>query len=203
MSARRPHRPVEERRAELVEVALRVMARDGAWALTTRAVAREAGVPHGSVHYAFSSKAELIRAVIAADTARARAVLAENDTGTGADAEALLTAAVDRYLTHVLDDPRLELAYHELSLMAARDPDLAALAAEGEEDYGSLFVELLTAVAERVGGTWETDVTEIADEVSALTLGATAVWLVNADLARFRRTLDGMARRTAARLLTR
>lgn len=66
-ATKRPHVPLEQRREELVETAVRVMARDGAWALTTRAVAAEAGVPHGTVHYAFSSKDELLRAVLRRD----------------------------------------------------------------------------------------------------------------------------------------
>lgn len=41
--------------------------------LTTRAVAKEAGVPHGSVHYAFHSKDELIRAVVRDDIDRSTA----------------------------------------------------------------------------------------------------------------------------------
>lgn len=65
--ARRAQVPIEQRRRELTETAVTVMARDGAWALTTRALAKEAGVPHGSVHYAFSSKDELMRSVLRLD----------------------------------------------------------------------------------------------------------------------------------------
>ncbi len=72
---RRAHLPVAERRAQLVAAAMRVMQRDGAWSLTTRAVAREAGVPLGAVHYAFASKTDLVRAVFQADRERSTAVL--------------------------------------------------------------------------------------------------------------------------------
>lgn len=65
--------PAEQRRRELTAVAHTVMARDGAFGLTTRAVAKEAGVPHGSVHYAFHSKDELIRAVVRDDIDRSTA----------------------------------------------------------------------------------------------------------------------------------
>ena len=41
-AAKRTHLPIEQRRAQLVAAAMRVMQRDGAWTLTTRAVAREA-----------------------------------------------------------------------------------------------------------------------------------------------------------------
>ncbi|UNU75480.1 TetR/AcrR family transcriptional regulator [Corynebacterium pseudodiphtheriticum] len=65
--------PAEQRRRELTAVAHTVMDRDGAFGLTTRAVAKEAGVPHGSVHYAFHSKDELIRAVVRDDIDRSTA----------------------------------------------------------------------------------------------------------------------------------
>ena len=60
-AGKRPHLPVEQRRAQLVAAAMRVMQREGAWSLTTRAVAREAGVPLGAVHYAFGAKADADR----------------------------------------------------------------------------------------------------------------------------------------------
>jgi AcrR family transcriptional regulator len=52
------------RRAELVEAAGRVVARDGIAAATTRRIAEEAGLPQGLVHYWFASKDELLEEVI-------------------------------------------------------------------------------------------------------------------------------------------
>ena len=96
--------PAEQRRRELTAVAHTVMARDGAFGLTTRAVAKEAGVPHGSVHYAFHSKDELIRAVVRDDIDRSTAAFrrfaaperaanhdtdwSEQDAGSGTDSAA-------------------------------------------------------------------------------------------------------------------
>src|SRR5215469_9316126 len=59
---RRPD--ADGRRAELVEAAGRVVARDGVAAATTRRIAEEAGLPHGLVHYWFASKDELLEEVI-------------------------------------------------------------------------------------------------------------------------------------------
>lgn len=84
-TAKRSHVPLEQRRSELVETAVRVMARDGAWALTTRAVAAEAGVPHGTVHYAFSSKDELLRAVLRRDLNGLAALIETARDGAGDD----------------------------------------------------------------------------------------------------------------------
>jgi AcrR family transcriptional regulator len=57
-------RTADGRRAELVEAAGRVVARDGVAAATTRRIAEEAGLPHGLVHYWFASKDELLEEVI-------------------------------------------------------------------------------------------------------------------------------------------
>src|SRR5215469_4946535 len=59
---RRPD--ADGRRAELVEAAGRVVARDGVAAATTRRIAEEAGLPQGLVHYWFASKDELLEEVI-------------------------------------------------------------------------------------------------------------------------------------------
>ncbi len=57
-------RPVDGRRAQLIEAATRVVATDGVAAATTRRIAQEAGVPHGLVHYWFSGKDELLEEVV-------------------------------------------------------------------------------------------------------------------------------------------
>src|SRR5580698_2955929 len=64
-SRREPRkRSADGRRAELVEAAGRVVARDGIAAATTRRIAEEAGLPQGLVHYWFASKDELLEEVI-------------------------------------------------------------------------------------------------------------------------------------------
>ena len=55
--------PMAERRAQLVRAALTVASRDGIEAATVRAIAAEAGVSLGVVHYCFEDKNELLREV--------------------------------------------------------------------------------------------------------------------------------------------
>ena len=55
--------PILERRAQLVRAALVVATRDGFEAATVRAIAAEAGVSLGVVHYCFEDKDELLREV--------------------------------------------------------------------------------------------------------------------------------------------
>ena len=57
-------RPDDGRRAQLIEAATRVVAREGVAAATTRRIAAEAGVPHGLVHYWFTGKDELLEEVV-------------------------------------------------------------------------------------------------------------------------------------------
>src|SRR6478752_1965391 len=64
-SPRSPRRrPDDGRRAQLIEAATRVVAREGVAAATTRRIAQEAGVPHGLVHYWFTGKDELLQEVV-------------------------------------------------------------------------------------------------------------------------------------------
>src|SRR3954466_12012367 len=62
--------PVAERREQLIEAALAVASRDGIDAATVRAIAAEAGVSLGVVHYCFRDKDELRGAMAHAITSQ-------------------------------------------------------------------------------------------------------------------------------------
>lgn len=53
----------EDRRQDFVRATIRVIAEDGVEGATTRRIAEEAGAPLASLHYCFSSKADLFAAV--------------------------------------------------------------------------------------------------------------------------------------------
>lgn len=198
-AGKRTHLPVEQRRAQLVAAAMRVMQREGAWALTTRAVAREAGVPLGAVHYAFGAKAELVRAVFAADRERATALLRRAVEAGGTPAE-VLTRALVGYVDGVVADPGAEIVLQELTMLGGRDDDLRAAAREATEQYRRDALDLLHRVAEVCGGTWSGDVDVLAESVLGLLFGASVNWLCTADDALFRRVAEDAARTLAARL---
>ena len=197
---RRTQAPVAQRRAELLQAALRVMRRDGAWALTTRAVAAEANLPHGLVHYAFSSKQALVQAVIRIDTERAIALL-DSAAAAGGTTEQVLGRAFSAYADAVRCDPETELAAQELTLMAVRDESLRPLAQQWSQDYRTSAVHLLEHLAIRHHGTWDAAVEVIADQTLALVLALTTDWLVTRDDDRFETALADAARMVAARLL--
>ena len=198
-AGKRPHLPVEQRRAQLVAAAMRVMQREGAWSLTTRAVAREAGVPLGAVHYAFGAKAELVRAVFQADRDRATALL-RRAVETGGTPTEVLTRALVGYADSVITDPGAEIVLQELTMMGGRDEDLRAAARESTEQYRADALDLLHRVAEASGGTWSGDVDVLAESVLGLLFGASVNWLCTGDDALFRRCVTDAAETLAARL---
>ncbi len=200
-AGKRTHLPVEQRRAQLVAAAMRVMQREGAWALTTRAVAREAGVPLGAVHYAFGSKSELVRAVFQADRDRATALLRRAVEAGGTPTE-ILTRALLGYVDSVVADPGAEMVLQELTMMGGRDDDLRAAARESTEQYRSDVLDLLCRVAEASGGTWAGDVDVLAESVLGLLFGASVNWLCTGDDDLFRRCATDAAETLAARLVS-
>ena len=188
-----------QRRAELAEAALRVMRREGAWTVTTRAVAAEAGVPHGSVHYAFSSKEAMLQAVIAADTEHAVTYFARASESGGTPAQVLATA-FRAYTDGIKAEPQTELVLQELTLMAARDPQLRELMEESGAGYRAGVERLLTDLASRCGGHWDAPVALIAEQLLGTMFGVAITWLVSRDDALLDATLEDAARATAARL---
>lgn len=196
---RREHLPVEQRRAQLVDAAFRVLQGDGAAGLTTRAVAEEAGVALGAVHYAFGSKADLVQAVFRADHERAVRSL----TGSlieGGDAEAMLVRAARAYARDIIEDPATELALQELGVLGAREGEFRAAALDSVAAYRESAQDLLRQVAERVGGTWSADPQVLAEALTTQLFGLSLSWLTTRDDALFLACVEEEARGLALRL---
>lgn len=205
MAEKRTHVPLEQRRRELTETAVAVMARDGAWTLTTRAVAKAAGVPHGTVHYAFSSKNELLREVMRLDLSYLSDLAAAQRERPVSGADGVREAVAEMfgaYAEAVIADPDTETAYFELSLMAARDAELRAISAQSHAEYRAVMVTMLEDLAERAGLRWGAApaVDVLAEQLLATVFGAAVSWLEHRDDATFRAVLDDAAEVLAARL---
>lgn len=219
--AKRSRVPLEQRRAELTEVAHAVMARDGAFALTTRALAKEAGVPHGSVHYAFGSKRELLAAVIRSDFNRMLETFSPGlvacspraDRGSGAVfplpsdaaswAEDLLRRTCERYAETLIEDPREELAQMEIMLLGAREEEFRSLLVEAHADYRTTVAEFLAAIGDAVkptGLVWPRSPEFLADELLAHLYGASCIWLLTHDNAALRESMGDVGVCLARRL---
>ena len=218
--------PAEQRRRELTAVAHTLMARDGAFGLTTRAVAKEAGVPHGSVHYAFHSKDELIRAVVRDDIDRSTAAFrrfAAPEANTpehagqaaGSDAtpehaaspaeqavspEAILHAAFASYADNLIGDPWEEAAQQELALMCARDEQLRVIMQESNASYRELIGSILDYLAAATGKTWAQPADMLAENILGALFGTAQLWLIDRDDDTLYASLATLAKVYAAQL---
>lgn len=218
--------PAEQRRRELTAVAHTVMARDGAFGLTTRAVAKEAGVPHGSVHYAFHSKDELIRAVVRDDIDRSTAafrrfaapeanVPEHAGQAAGSDAtpehaaspaeqavspEGILHAAFASYADNLIGDPWEEAAQQELALMCARDEQLRVIMQESNASYRELIGSILDYLAAATGKTWAQPADLLAENILGALFGTAQLWLIDRDDDTLYASLATLAKVYAAQL---
>ncbi len=218
--------PAEQRRRELTAVAHTVMARDGAFGLTTRAVAKEAGVPHGSVHYAFHSKDELIRAVVRDDIDRSTAAFrrfAAPEANTpehagqaaGSDAtpehaaspaeqavspEGILHAAFASYADNLIGDPWEEAAQQELALMCARDEQLRVIMQESNASYRELIGSILDYLSTATGKTWAQPADLLAENILGSLFGTAQLWLIDRDDDTLYASLATLAKIYAAQL---
>lgn len=138
-------RSVQERREQLVDAAVAVLAEDGLSRATTRAITDRAGLALGAFHYAFDSKDELLRAVtdriVESMDATLRttfgSVTARPD-GTDHGAERV-HALLEPFLLSLWDElqatPQLQLARFELTLHAMREPSLRTLASRASDRF--------------------------------------------------------------------
>jgi AcrR family transcriptional regulator len=148
VTARSPQRRADDgRRAELVNAARTVIARDGVPAATTRRIAQEAGLPHGTFHYWFSGKEELFEELIAevlAELADA-ATTAAAASGPGASVLDMLRAAFDVVENDEKAQPGRQLAMYELTTFALRTPALRDLARRQYQAYRDIAAAIATS----------------------------------------------------------
>lgn len=176
-----------ERRALLVQAALRVIAAHGVAGATTRAIVAEAGMSLASFHYAFRSHDEMMRELIAHVVgAESEAVFA----ALGPDIRASLRAGLRAYLDYVIADPGHEQVMQELLQYAMRTPGLEQLAREQYESYHRAVAHLLSHGAEAAGIQWSIPVADVARLVVTVTDGVTLSWLATRDTAAAQRVLD-------------
>ncbi len=168
--------PVPQRRAALIQAALRVIARDGVAAATTRAIAAEAGMSLASLHYVFASRDELISYVVGEQAHAALTTLRP-----GADLVSTIRDALHAFLGVVAGDPQRELAMFELTHYALRTPGLAGAAKQQYDGYHLAAEQVVTAVAELTGHRWQRPTDEMARILITLTDGLTLRYLVDRD----------------------
>jgi DNA-binding transcriptional regulator YbjK len=125
MSSPQRKRDGQERRRELCDAAIQVLAEHGSRGLTHKKVDETAGVPDGTTSYYYRTRATLLRGVgermSQIDVDNLRSVTDEatkSDSPFGRLAQLVMMQAEGRGLM-------LNRARHELALAAVRDPELA------------------------------------------------------------------------------
>jgi AcrR family transcriptional regulator len=172
--------PLAERRAHLVDVALHIAARSGLDGVTVRAVAREAGVSLGTVHYCFEDKDELLREMGRALVAVAVDPVLEV-TQIDADFRTLIHAAADGLMAGLRDMAARRLLSFELSTAGARSAAMGEVARAHIAQVYDMTQGVLTELARRAGVTYRIDPALLARVVAAFVDGIELRWLVEED----------------------
>ncbi|MET4780857.1 TetR family transcriptional regulator [Glaciihabitans sp. UYNi722] len=170
----------DERRAALIQAALRVIDRDGVHGATTRAIVAEAGMSLASFHYAFRSRDEMISELIA--------FVVENEQQVSlaavrpdADIHTVVRAGLQAFFDLLVSNPTREQALFELMHYSLRRPDLGELPRVQYASYFKAGRVLLESGARAAGISWSLPIDELARVLIALTDGLTLAWLADRD----------------------
>lgn len=118
----------EQRRAQIVDALLSVMAREGYERATIAAIAREAGLTSGLLHYHFAHKQEILVALVERLVARRDARFASRLEAASVSARARLHAFIDAHVELGSDaDPRAVGAWVVVGAEAMRQAEVQAL----------------------------------------------------------------------------
>ncbi|MES2094184.1 MAG: TetR family transcriptional regulator [Actinomycetota bacterium] len=167
-----------ERRAALVRAALRVIDRDGVHGATTRAIVAEAEMSLASFHYAFRSRDELIRELIAfvvQDEQRVSLEALEPE----ADIRSAVRAGLQAYFELLRAHPSREQALQELVQYSLRTPGLEGLPQAQYASYLHTARVLLERGADITGVAWSLPIDQLARILIAITDGLTIAWLAD------------------------
>jgi len=185
--------PVAERREQLIEAALAVASRDGIEAATVRAVAAEAGVSLGVVHYCFQDKDELLRAMAHAITAQNLA-RSTGELPPDADIATLVEATIDQLWDGIRDSRGAQLLSYELTTSSLRHPELNQVAIEQYRGSWAAAEQVLLGVQESANVRFSMGVEQMARTVVAAIDGYSLAWLVDGDEERARMGMHAFGR---------
>lgn len=172
--------PVAERREQLVEAALTVATRDGIEAATVRAVAAEAGVSLGVVHYCFQDKDELLRAMAHTITERnmVRGVAEMPDSN---DVGVLMRRVVETLWHNIRSTRGPQLLTYELTTVSLRHPELKQVGAEQYRLSWGAADLFLSEIEQAAGIVWTAPRERLARSIIAAIDGFSLAWLVDDD----------------------
>jgi len=172
--------PMVERRAQLIQAALAVASRDGIEAATVRAIAAEAGVSLGVVHYCFEDKNELLREVGEAIAVQ-RVDRVDLPLIPDPDARTVIGAALATVWEAMRERRGAQLLSFELTTAALRNPELRGVATAQLERNLLAARELLDEAAAAAVVRWTVPTTLLARLTVATLDGIALAWLVDND----------------------
>ena len=175
---------VEQRRELAIDATMRVIARDGVEAATTRRIAQEAKVGQSSLFYAFTSRDELLAAVVEHGIAQELSAMdswlsqaSAMFTASQMSIVDVLTAAFAAFADDLVANRDREHALVELALYAQRTEGLEHLGEKLYNGYYEMITGLLVSASEATGIRWTRDPGSLARIVLALTDGMTLNYL--------------------------
>lgn len=185
-----------ERREQLLAAARGVLVREGLDGLTLRDVAAEAGVHLSTLQYIFSSRAELVGALVQRVLQEAR--YGQFEPGSG-DLRHELHRLLDWYATQFLSDPAMvELLRYEYLVSVRRADGQAPDHPLAGRLVASDFAQRIARIAEQAQEPIDWSVEELGRVWGVGVLGLFYEFLRDHDLERFRRegelVIDWVAR---------
>jgi AcrR family transcriptional regulator len=184
---------LEERRQEIVEAGLRVALREGVEAVSVRAVAQEAEISLGTVHYCFEDKAEMLRAMgrAIALTASEPALAALDQ---GHDPETLIAASSQSMLDGLKQNQHMRLLTFEFALAGVRSRVLREVAQAHLDQSYRFTKEYLIKLADRGASRFSVDVDFLARFAAQQIDGIEIGWLVDRDDEAAQKAFDELGR---------
>jgi len=186
--------PVAERREQLIEAALAVASRDGIDAATVRAVAAEAGVSLGVVHYCFQDKDELLRAMAHAITSANLQRSLGEVPAEAADPASVIEGVLDALWTGIRESRGPQLLSYELTTSSLRHAELNQVAIEQYRGQWAAAEQVLDLVERSAQVSWSVPRGSLARTVVAVIDGFSLAWLVDGDSEAARTGLQGFGR---------
>jgi AcrR family transcriptional regulator len=181
----------KDRREELIEATIRVLVRDGVARATTRAIAAEAGVTLGVLHYCFDSRAEMLQVAATRLTDR-KAAVAREAFASGVDLRASVAGSLRAFWQGVEAAPGEEQLGYELTQYALRHEEFRELAGHQYAHYLNVVAEFLESAAADAGVRFSVPVQVLARYINATLEGLALCWLVDRDSKNAEATLELM-----------
>jgi DNA-binding transcriptional regulator YbjK len=178
-----------DRRGEIVQAALRVIAEQGMQGATTRAIVAEAGMPLASFHYAFASRDEMMEELIA-HVVENQSIAAFEAIRFSGDIRSTIRDGLQAFFDSIVAETADEQVLLELMLFAMRTPGLESLPQRQWAKYRDAAEQVLVAAAEGAGIQWTVPVETVGRMLVTITDGLTLAWLADRDLSSAARVMD-------------